>query len=283
MIDETRRGQGSAEWVRARLASMRGERCWDGREAEELLGWLRLVAARRAREVMERDRHDVLQNALIEILRAVQQSARDFANADNPAALLERVVDRAIRRARHEASMNGFGGVPANGRNWRKAYPRHLGGEAAMRVLAELPAPVMQPSVAVERVASRIAEFVLEQVEVELSAEAIDAIVYVLDRLVDGVSRATLVRSAHSGLRADPAMRHLGFEAGAAAAFASWLLGRDDGAHSGPSVLDAFLNGEAAPSAVARWRRQSIAFGFVADPDEVVRSGAVVGRRQRTA
>jgi hypothetical protein len=283
MIAETRHGQGSAEWVRARLASIRGARCWDAGDAEELLGWLRIVAARRAREVPERDRPDVLQNGLIEILRAVQQSAREFANAENPAALLERVVDRAVRRARHQASMSGLGGVPANGRNWRKAYPRHVSGDAAMRVLTELPASVSEPCLAVERVACRIAEFVLERVEVELSADAIDAIVYILDRLLDGVSRATLVRSAHSGLRGDPAMRYLGFEAGAAAAFGCWLLGRDDGAHRGPSVLDAFLDGEAAPSAVAQWRRQSIAFGFVADPDDVTAAGALVGTGRRTA
>ncbi len=256
------------EWVRAQLIAISewGER---SQGCDQLLAWLWLVVKRRARDVAEPDRSDVVQDAIIEIVSAVRKSLPHFVEAGNPAALLERVADRAVGHARHRTSMSGFGGVSANGRNWRKRYPRHLGGEAAMRVLTGIPSTPRERSVEVEKTASRVAEYVLEEVGVELSADAIDALVYVLDRLVAGVRRATLVRGGHSALRADPAMTHLGFCPGAAGAFARWLLGRDDGQRETPSVLDAFLDGErVAPAVAVRWRRQALAFGFVADADD---------------
>lgn len=271
----------SGEWVRARLLAL--DEAGDWRDNGELLDWLRLVAERRARDVPRHDRRDVVQDALIDILRIVQESLPRFVAASNPAALLERVVARRVGHARHRASMTGLSGVSANGRNWRKRYPRHLGGIAAIRVMSEIATAPSAPCVEVARTASRLAEYVHEEVGVVLSDDAIDALTYVLDRLAGGVSRSTLVRG-HTGLRTDPAMAHLGFCPTSAGGFGCWLLGRTDGRHDAPSVLDAFLDGRsAAPNVAAGWRRQAIAFGFVAEPEEPSRGAATDGPQRRTA
>jgi len=286
-IGATRIGPGTAgptctrdgEWVRARLTGSSAATAADP-DLEELFDWIRLVAERRARNVSSHERNDVVQDALAQVWQMMRESSAQLAAADNPAALLERVVARAVGQARHRASMAGLGGVPPNGRNWRARYPQVLGGEVGLRVLSQLPASTAAPATEVEKTASRVAEFVYEQIGVELSDDAIDAIDYVLDRLVAGVRRTTLVRGGHSGLRTDPAMRHLGFSEASAGAFACWLLGREDAQRHVPSVLNAFLDRELlTPAVAARWHRQAIAFGFVVERDESIADGPCVKRR----
>lgn len=262
---------GSADWVRDRLSDLpAGQARLDDAAARELIDWLYTVVRRRAGALsLPSDvRRDVAQEAMGPLVRALHSSRDRIAGADNPAAMLERVASRAVTAGRHRARMAGMGGVPANGQHWRATFPRQLGGDAALRVLESLPAPEHEPCRSVEDTAARLADWVSEYLGVALSARSVDAVVYVLDRMVAGVSRAALVRGGHSGLAVDPAMRHLGFDAQSAAAFGCWLLGRRDTEHNTPSVLDAFLDGGAPPSFVAeRCRRQAIKFEFAADDD----------------
>ena len=159
--------------------------------------------------------------------------------------------------------MSGLSGVPANGQNWRLGYPRRIGGEAARRLLEERPTPAQAQDPAIEHTATRVVDWVDLHVDVRMSDDARDAIVYCLDRLVAGVSRPALLRGGHSALGADPAMRHLGFNGPAATAFGVWLLGRHDAQHSSPSVLDAAVT--AVPTTeltIERWRRDALRLGF---------------------
>jgi hypothetical protein len=269
-------GPGSAEWVGSRLAVLCNEQNWTEHPAcVELVEWLYAVVHGRARKLAlsHEMSTDVAQEAMTPIVRALEGGRRRLASADNPAAVLERIASRAVAAGRHRARMAGLAGAPANGQHWRVTYPRQLGGDAAARVLDSLPVPEHESCGAVEDTAARLERWVREHVGVALSAAAVDAVVYVLDRLVAGVSRAALVRGGHSGLAVDPAIRHLGFDAAAAGGFGCWLLGRHDAEHNAPSVLDAFLDGgEPAPFVAERWHRQALKFGFATDADRVAES-----------
>jgi DNA-directed RNA polymerase specialized sigma24 family protein len=257
---------GSAEWVRDRLTALpRGEGWCEHAAFRELVGWLYTVAHSRAGAVgvPSQARADVVQDAMRWILRALQKSRARMAEADNPAAMLERVAIRGVTDGRHRARMTGMGGVAANGRNWHERYPRQLGGQAAVLVFDSLPTPEYEPSPAVEHAADRVAAWVHDHLGIRLSIDAVNATVYVLDRLVAGVSRGALLRGGKSSLTTDPAMHHLGFAPPAASAFGVWLLGRQDPAHNAPSVLDAVLSSDEPPLPVAeRWRRHATTFGF---------------------
>jgi hypothetical protein len=261
--------RGTASWVRDRLDAISDREDWAQHPAcGELIDWLYSIIQRRAAR-MDLPRHvrgDLVQDAMTPIVQALCRSRATIAGADNPAALLQQVAARALAGAGHAHRMAGYSGVAANGQNWRAEYPRRVAGETLTPFLEEAMAPVRPGLPAVERVASRIAEWVFERVGVELSPDAVDATVYVIDRLLSGVGRNALVRGGHSGLGTDPAMRHLGFDAAAANAFGCWLLGRADAEHNAASVLDAALFGESpSPVTDARWRRQAVMFGFAAD------------------
>jgi hypothetical protein len=273
MARRTSGDRGSSDWVRARLLALSGCDNWTEHPAcPVLVEWLYTVVQHRtgALGLPSQTRADVAQDAMAPVLRAVHTSRARIAAADNPAAVLERVAVRAVAAGGHRVRMAGLGGVAANGRNWGATYPRHIGGDAALRLLELLPDPVYEPCRAVEDTAARLALWVSENLNVALSSDTVDAIVYVLDRLVAGVSRGSLVRGSHSGLASDPAMRHLGFDAASAGAFACWLLGRRDAEHEAPSVLDAFLDGASpVPIEAERWRRQAVKFKFAAEAARV--------------
>jgi DNA-directed RNA polymerase specialized sigma24 family protein len=272
--------QGSSTWVQSQLSAL-GDENWTTRpECRELIEWLYTIVRHRAGGLglPPYVRGDVAQDAMEPVVRALHRSRDRIAGADNPAAVLERIAARAVAAGRHRARMAGLAGVPANGQHWRAAFPRQVGGDAAVRVLDSLPVPDEEPCREVEDTARRLERWLFEHVGVALAPAAVDAVVYVLDRLVAGVSRAALVRGGHSGLALDPAMRHLGFESASASGFGCWLLGRQDAEHNAPSVLDAFLDGGAPERFVAeRWRRQALKFGFAADADSAVSGAANVG------
>jgi hypothetical protein len=257
---------GSATWVAARLARVAGDDDWPASMAgRELVEWMYAVVRRRAGglDLPAQARADVAQDAMGPIVAALQESPDRLAAADNPAAVLERVAAWAVSGGRHRVRMAGLGGVPSNGRNWRASYPRQIGGEAARRIVQDLPVPTFAPCRAVDLAADRVAVWVRENVEVELSADAVHALVYVLERLISGISRPVLLRGSHSGLAEDPAMRHLGFTPAAARAYGAWLLGRTDPGHNAPSVIDVALGDEPVTRrSVMRWRRTAVRFGF---------------------
>jgi len=206
---------------------------------------------------------DITQAAMAPIVATLVRSRDRLLRADNPAAVLERVAARGVAAGRHRVRLAGLGGVHENGRHWRANYPRVIGGDQAQQIFQELPAPVFEPCREIDDAAARVDRWVLTTLAVQLSSDAWDAVVYVLDRLVDGVSRAALLRGGHSALGNDPAMRHLGFTPAGGAAFGVWLLGRQDPAHNAPSVLDAvLLSEEAAASSIVRWRREAVRYGF---------------------
>lgn len=259
---------GSREWVRSRLEVLPPGREWaEHAAANELIDWLYSVVRQRAKSTFlgPDERDEIAQDAMTPLVRGLQRSRECYARADNPAAVLERVAARAVGGSAHRLRMSGLGGVPANGRHWRATYPRPVRGDAAHRIFRTLPESTFAPSQAVDDAAGRIARWVLANVGVDLSPDAVNALVYVLDRLVSGVSRPVLLRGAHSGLGADPAMGHLGFTAPAASAFGTWLLGRDDPEHNAPSVIDMALGDELADGRSAkRWRRTAVRYGFAA-------------------
>ncbi len=270
--------RGCQEWVAERASVLQEDAQWTSSVAcHELLDWLYAVAARRASALplSADERRDVVQDAMTPIVRALDPAAGCLASAGNPAAVLERVAARAVGEARHRVRMAGLGGVPANGQNWRARYPRRIGGEAARQLLEQLPTPVFDSCGAVDAAAIQVRAWIAEHLGVTLIADAFDALVYVLDRLVAGLSRSALVRGGNSSLRRDPAMRHLGFTDAAASCFGVWLLGRSDAQHNAPSVLDAAFGGDVDPVSVERWRQVATAAGFAAGAD----SGAVVGGR----
>jgi len=257
---------GSADWVRGRVASLPTDPDMPGAEADaELVEWLYTVVHRRIRLVGAawHEFDDIAQAAMAPIVATLTRSRDRLLRADNPAAVLERVAARGVAAGRHRVRLAGLGGVHENGRHWRANYPRVIGGDQAQLIFQELPAPVFEPCREIDDAAARVDRWVLTTLAVQLSSDARDAVVYVLDRLVEGVSRAALLRGGHSALANDPAMRHLGFTPAAATALGVWLLGRQDPAHNAPSVLDAALLGEEpAASSLVRWSREAVRYGF---------------------
>lgn len=262
MSEQASEVRGSAEWARRRLAVDPMDATWISTlDAAELLSWVQIVASHRARAlgIDHANRADVVHDGLAVILSTVQRSRHRIASADNPAAVLERAAVRAVNAGRHRVRMAGLGGAQPNGRMWRAAYPVPVGGDAARRIFDNLPAAEGYASPEVEQMAGRVSAWVATNLAVELSAGAVDAIVYVLDRLVAGVARASLTRGGHSGLGNDPAMRHLGFTPDDARGFGTWLLGRPDRPSVAPSVLDAVVDGASPEAALAdRWRDEAL-------------------------
>jgi DNA-directed RNA polymerase specialized sigma24 family protein len=274
MIDRhVANGSGSVSWVRERLLALCGDEQWaTRREGRELVEWIHVTVQRRARKLgLSPDASDeVAQDAMARVVRALATSRATYATAINPAAIVERVAARAVAESRHRVMMAGFGGVAANGQNWRARFPRQIGGDAARQLFEELPVPDPVADTSVLDAADRIGEWVVDRVGVRLTATGKHAVVYVLDRLVAGVGRPSLLRGGHSALGSDPAMRYLGFDGTASRAFALWLLGRCDADHRTPSVLDAALLGQDVDALTAeRWGRDGIRFGFVHDLDAI--------------
>ncbi len=257
---------GSREWVRDRLAALpAGDRWAEDAAGRDLVQWLYTVVRRRvaAYALAPHERADVAQDAMSDVARTLATSRERIAVAANPAAVLERIAARAAGAARHNARMCGLGGAPPNGRNWRTRYPVRVGGEAARRICEQVPVPALDPCREVENAADVVVRWVADTLGITLTEDGRDAVMYVLDRLVAGVSRAALVRGAHSRLAADQAMRHLGFGPKEASAFAVWLLGRSDAHHHTPSVLDAALIGVHCERAdIDRWREIATACSF---------------------
>lgn len=256
-------GVGSAEWVRDRLAPNDGWVDTDG--CRELINWLYAVARQRASVagVESHDRAEVAQDAMPAIVSVLNRSRERFAAASNPAAALERVTAWAVSCGVHRIRMCGLGGVSANGRNWGTPYPRSVGGDAALRLMAKIHSSHAEPSHEIEASATAVASWVAQHMQVTLSDDAVHAITYILDRLVSGRLRAALVRGSRVGLASDPAMFHLGFDPAGARALAAWLLGRSDTGHERPAVLDAALIGEdVRPEQLMQWRRTALDFGF---------------------
>jgi hypothetical protein len=259
--------RGSAAWVRLRL-QLNGAALGVGTahdRAAELTDWMYAVVRRRATAagVVADERDDVVQDAMLQIWRLLKGSRARLGLAENPAAVIERVAARAVCAGRHRVGMSGLGGVAPNGRNWRARYPRRIGGDTAMRIVSNRAEPRHETCREVESATARIVSWVSVHVGVVLTADAEQAIIYILERLIDGVSRASLVRGSHSALGIDIAMRHLGFDPAAAGAFAVWLLGRADQSRRATSVLDAALLGaHFEEDERMRWRRQSLELGF---------------------
>jgi hypothetical protein len=265
MTEQAARERGTQAWVAARVAAMETAEDWCGTAASrELIEWLYVVAHRRVRAMglSPDERADVVQDAMTPAVRALGAARHRLLAAHNPAAFLERVMARAVAEGRREVGMAGLGGVPANGRNWNAPYPRRVRGEAARLLLEGLPTPIAETGNAVEHAATLVSDWITENVGITLTADAFDAVLYVLDRLVAGVGRPSLLRGGSSCLRRDPAMRHLGFSEAAASAFAVWLLGRQDAHHHSPSVLDAVLGEEYDATAMERWRTVATSLRF---------------------
>lgn len=257
---------GSIAWVRDRLRALPASSDWSRADAcQELITWLYGVAGRRAAAlgVAWQDRTEVAQDAMPRIVRALDRSRARIAQAENPAAVLQRIVERAVAAAVYQLRMAGLGGVRPNGRHWHTTFPQMVRGQAAADLLELAHFEVEQPSREVENLAGRLAEWVKEHLGIVLTDDAVDAVAYVVDRLLAGVGRPSLVRGGYAGLATDPAMGYLGFDAVSARAFARWLLGRSDPGHEAASVLDAFLAGRVEDrKVVADWSRVAVDSGF---------------------
>ena len=185
--------------------------------------------------------------------------------------MLEIVVHRRLADEQHRARMCGMAGAARNGRTWRTSYPCRVGGEQAQRILADVPTPTFEANHAIDRAATRIHDWVVDQLAVELDGDPLHATIYVLERLADGVSRASLLRGGHTALSADPALRHLQFSTATARTFAVWLLGKHDQRHrfdgQSTGVIDAALLAEpTSPITRARWREIALAARFARCP-----------------
>jgi DNA-directed RNA polymerase specialized sigma24 family protein len=248
------------------LAASVGADEWAERPAgRELIDWLQAAVLHRlARSSLGSEGiRDIAQDAMVSILEALGTSRAEFARADNPAAVLERVAARACAEACHRARVQGFGALPPNGRSWRVRPPAQIGGAKALWIFDNLPVPQYVPDISIEDAAQRADRWITAHVGVTLTADSVEAIIFVLRRLESGVSRSALVRGGHSSLRADLAMRHLGFDPQAAGVLGVWLLGRKDAQHNAASVLDAALDGEPVDQrCLDRWRRDALRYGF---------------------
>lgn len=258
---------GSAEWARALLPELAGADWAHTPACTELVEWLYTVMRRRAgRTGLPADvRNDIVQNAVASMYQTLCHQRLALAEHTNPAAALERLAAEAVNAARHDHLMRGYGGVKKNGRNCSKAYPHQVTAPDLTESLAA-PALVLHFDDKITAATRRVASWVTQNLRLRLSSGALDGITYVLDRLRDGTSRASLVRGGHSCLSRDPAMRFLGFSREDAAAFGSWLLGRSDRHLLG--VLDAAVLGLPADELVrTRWQAIAVGCGF-AEPLE---------------
>ena len=219
--------RGSAEWVRARLATLVESDDWRATpECGEIFAWLYTVAAHRARRLSLRghDLDEVVQDSMLRMVRALSTSTRTYLRAANPAAMLERIAIRAVAESSHNLRMYGYGGAASNGQNMTVMYPVRVGADSAEHAFDQVPAPVLRTGPDTEAVARHVARWVRKNVGVELTAPVVDAVIYVLDRMVSGVSRASLVRSSHGRLRVDPALSYLGLSEASAGGFAVGCL-----------------------------------------------------------
>lgn len=259
------RERGSQAWVATRVAALDDADNWARTSAcRDLIEWLYMVGYRRVKPMglSPDERAEVVQDAMTPVVRALGSARERLVAAKNPAAFLERVMERAVAEARRDLRMAGLGGVPPNGKNWNTRYPLRIAGDEARLLLEEGSLPVVEPGGAVEQSAELVSEWISDHIEVTLTASALDALLYVLDRLVAGVGRPTLLRGGSSCLRRDPALRHLGFSEVAASAFAVWLLGRQDSDHHCPPVLDAVLGDDVDDATIRRWRTVATSVGF---------------------
>ena len=271
-MTDTTETRGGAEWVARRLRPMWTDPDWSrSTGCNELIEWLYSAAARRAKivGVAPAEREEMAQDAMPKILAALRHWGNGLASAENPAALLERVVNRAVSEGMHRMRMEGMGGVPPNGRSWRTSPPRSISGDVVWRLVEEFPDELESPDWEIEKAAAAVAGWVVQHMGLVLTRNANHAVVYILDRLICGISRGALVRGGHAGLGTDPAMRHLGFDPTAARAFGRWLLGRTDRGHAMASVLDAALLDEAVSSGVlGSWRRTALDYAFATTNDD---------------
>lgn len=273
-LDQKAGRPGSSDWVRDRLSEVPASSSWThGRACDELVGWLYRVVQHRSNRLNGTwsARADIAQDAMTAVFHALRtpDSRARIAARNNPAAVLERVAARAVESARHRYQMAGLSGVPPNGRNWHKAYPTRLGGHDDVETYADATAAAMTDAIDhAGRIAIRVSTWSHANLGLRLHTDAIEAIAYVTDRLLAGVSRSSLLRGGHSALAGDPALRHLGIAAEAAHSFACWLLGRQAPAStSPPGVLDLALS-NARPDQVtaARCRRTAIDCGLTDQP-----------------
>ena len=237
------------------------------REDADLIQWLYVISGRHAwrRRVRASDRADVVQAAVSDAYMDVVRTRGNLQNAVNPAASVETIVRRAVAGAHHEASMAGFGGAPPNGQHWHDEFPRQVGGVAADRMIQALPLLSHRSSGCIPATGARIRDWIAVELRIELSGDAVHAVEYVLDRLVAGVSRRSLLRGGHSALTRDPALGYLGFTPTTARLFASWLLGTGS-ADAPPAVVDVAIGAIALdPESVGVLRSRALAGGFASE------------------
>lgn len=256
----------SGAWVAERLAMIHAGATRESAQAcVELVTWIYEVArcCTRSHGLHGTEADDAVQDSMVRIAQALAPDEARLARASNPAALLVHTVARAVDEAYYVQRMCGFGGVAPNGQHAGTPYPERAGGGALVGALEGAVDDETSLRTDVDRVVGQVAQWVRRQVGIRLGQAALDGAVYVVDRLVAGISRTTLVTGGHSRLGVDPAMRHLGFTSAGAGAFGIWLLGRRDGSHNTVGLLDAALGGVLADAAlVERWRAEALKHGF---------------------
>ena len=259
---------GSAEWVRRRVAELSDDG-WTARpECLELVQWLYAVARHRVRRLGAPTsvRGDLVQDVMSSIFHTLESKRHELSQHGNPAAALEVLVVHSASEAYHNYLMAGFGGVAKNGRNWGKAFPRRISFTNLDESLAAPPLAIRVSDETADA-AQRLSLWITKNLALRLTAEAVDATTYILDRLRAGVSRSSLVRGSYSCLTNDPAMHFLGFDRESSAAYSRWLLVRPDRNVLG--VIDAASFNAAADNLMrTRWRQVALGFGF-ANPSDL--------------
>ena len=254
--------KGSAEWVRALLLDLSTDD-WARRPAcADLVEWLYDVTRNRARRMgaPPRAQGEIVQDVVSSVVMTLHGRRVALAAHTNPASALEFLVIHGMHEVVHDHQMHGYGGVAKNGRNWVKPRPRQ---STAFNIDESLAAPalLLHADDRIAAAAHRLHDWVERQLRLRLTASALDATTYVLDRLRAGKSRTTLLRGGHSSLRHDPAMQHLGFDPESSSAFGTWLLGRPERRVLG--VIDAaVLEIHAGDRVCARWRAVALRSGF---------------------
>ena len=162
--------------------------------------------------------------------------------------------------AYHNYLMAGFGGVAKNGRNWGKAFPRRISFTNLDESLAAPPLAIRVSDETADA-AQRLSLWITKNLGLRLTAEAVDATTYILDRLRAGVSRSSLVRGSYSCLTNDPAMHFLGFDRDRLPRSVAGYS--DDRIAMSSSVIDAASFNAAADNLMrTRWRQVALGFGF---------------------